>query len=275
MVISEAELASALDCLQQQGRITVASDPRGNPIITLCNWHRYQSEYQRQRAYRAANKEGYKEGYKESYKESYKDSYNGKHEEVHTKLQRKTRRSNTIEEEEEGEVEVEGEGEAEEEEESSKAASPDGDAQPHQPQRIPKRKKTRLTARQVQALYNEHCPSLRKCVALDSERERKIRALTAQFDERWFVALFDRAERAAFCRGAGNGRPWDLTRVLRHYAGILEGKYDHIFSASGRSGESLPPGMTPTLKRNLENIKAAMDMIGPAAAGADEKESGK
>jgi hypothetical protein len=57
LTMAESELEQVLEILAKQGRIESTTDPRGNWIITLTSWERYQSEYHRQKSYRSNSTE--------------------------------------------------------------------------------------------------------------------------------------------------------------------------------------------------------------------------
>ncbi len=56
LMVSEEEVIQALNQCTATGKITVQRDPAGAYIIHICNWDKYQSEYQRQKPYRDATK---------------------------------------------------------------------------------------------------------------------------------------------------------------------------------------------------------------------------
>lgn len=57
LTIAEAELERTFSLLEKQGRIMAENDARGNLIITLTGWEKYQSEYHRQKSYRSNSDE--------------------------------------------------------------------------------------------------------------------------------------------------------------------------------------------------------------------------
>jgi hypothetical protein len=57
LTMDKAELNNTLYILAKQGRVQTIQDSRGNWIITLTSWERYQSEYHRQKSYRSNSAE--------------------------------------------------------------------------------------------------------------------------------------------------------------------------------------------------------------------------
>jgi hypothetical protein len=53
LTITEADLDETLILFREQDRVSIEDDKRGNPIITLISWEKYQSEYHRQKSYRS------------------------------------------------------------------------------------------------------------------------------------------------------------------------------------------------------------------------------
>ena len=55
LTVPEEQLKKSLALFCSQGRVSLEKDKCGNPIIAICSWEKYQSEYSRQREYRQIN----------------------------------------------------------------------------------------------------------------------------------------------------------------------------------------------------------------------------
>lgn len=83
---------------------------------------------------------------------------------------------------------------------------------------------------QVQALYNELCPSLAKCTAMSEARKKAIKArFTSGYTMDDFQRLFEKTEASSFMKGR-NSRNWrasfDWLIKDANMAKVLDGNYD-------------------------------------------------
>lgn len=119
---------------------------------------------------------------------------------------------------------------------------------------------------EIQAMYNELCPSLPRCQVLSEARKKAIKArLSSGYTPEDFRRLFERAEASGFLKGR-NDRDWSATFdwliADSHMAKVLDGNYDDHGGAYGRKGNAVqakPSGQRELDQAEREAIRRLME----------------
>ena len=119
---------------------------------------------------------------------------------------------------------------------------------------------------EIQAMYNELCPSLPKCQALSEARKKAIKArLSSGYTPEDFRRLFERAEASGFLKGR-NDRNWtanfDWLLKDANMAKVLDGNYDDHGMGYGRRGNAVqakPSGQRELDEAEREAIRRLME----------------
>lgn len=119
---------------------------------------------------------------------------------------------------------------------------------------------------EIQAMYNELCPSLPRCQALSEARKKAIKArLSSGYTPEDFRRLFERAEASGFLKGR-NDRNWtanfDWLLKDANMAKVLDGNYDDHGGSYGRRGNAVqakPSGQRELDEAEREAIRRLME----------------